>query len=289
MALKDQHPLHDRTDRPEIQYSDTEGRYRLDNLEHGLLETDNVVARYIKKYIAFDFSVRTESGTSPLYNPTVDFTNPQRWVEQTKSSQKDLSENFMSLPIVAIERVGFDILHDRIPHWISDADLSHALYAINKASATDRDKVEYVMTRRPVQVEVQYDIGIICETVSQMNHLKEQFALHESKAWTWDTYHLIVKYSSGMDNNVIADQMSNRVISFNLPITVQSYVLPRENDKDRIDVKVIPTTAYVLVQENVLTSQEMQELFPELYPDPNRRSAIHEKLRRDKFLKLSPF
>lgn len=274
-------------DRPEIQYGDVEGIRRLDDLEHGLIETDNVVARYIKKNIAFDFSTRGDNGTSLLIQPVVDFTNPQRWVDQTKASQKDLTQNFIGLPLIGIERIGFDIMHERIPHWISDSDLSHALFKINKASATDQDKVEFVMTRRPVQVEVQYDIGIIADNVMQMNHLKEQFALHESKAWTWDTYHLIVRYSSGSDNNMVADQMSNRVIGFNIPITVQSYVLPREDNTDRIDVKLIPATSYVHLQENVLTTQEMTELFPELFGQ-EKSDPLKERLQRNKVFK-NPF
>lgn len=268
--------------RPQIQYGDTEGIYRLDNLEHGLLETDNVVARYIKKEIAFPFAPRGGDGQSILVTPTVDFTNPQRWVDQTKASQKDLSQNFMGLPIVAIERMGFDIIHERIPHWISDEDLSYALYRINKASSTDQDKVEFIYTRRPVQVEVQYDINIIADTLQQMNHLKEQFALHESKTWSWDTYQLIVRYSSGSDNNMIADQMTNRVLAFSIPITVQSYILPREDNTERIDIKKVPATSYVHVQENVLTTQEMQEIFPELFEQKKRQTKVAEIIRKNK-------
>lgn len=246
--------------RTDIRYGGVEGVLRTDTLKHGLINTDKAIKDYIQKYIGFEFS----DNEQPI-KPYVTFTNLQRWAEHKNSSEKkDASLDKITLPVIAIKRVGHDILHQRTPHWLSDDDLEYILYKLSEESLTKNPNEFAVITRLPIIVDVQYDITVLCYTQKHLDQIVEQFSLHESKSWTDTSYHLIVKYQSITDSSTIAEQMQERMMQANISLTVESYLLPKENFKERIDIKIIPSSSTVEVQEAVLTSEEFANIFPKL-------------------------
>ena len=223
----------------------------------GLVDIDYAIQWYIENKIASQF---IDPSNQRRVNIDVFMKKPERWIDKKDVSKKDITGNHYKFPLIGINRNGIDIIRDRVPHWISDEQLS---YIINKSynfSHKKDGKPFYKMVRRPVKVDANYEFEIVGSLQSHVNYISEQFVYHEGKYWTdGETYSFRTRYQSVNDATISADQSQERLVISTINASCSGYILPQYAESEDVSMQFIQGDPKLQLDEKIVPADSIKE------------------------------
>ena len=213
----------------------------------GLINFDDVVSRYIKENIAYDFD-----DNGKVIKTNILITKPQRWSEQkAKCTFKNkLDGNHVNLPVITIYRSGGEINNNIVPHWINEELIQVPAGKKRATYFSDYYSDSELVSNLPTSVTLTYDVNVISANKKHNDHLLEQFIHLKSSYWKFDEYPFKASYSSFIDNSESADQSQERIISSSITLDLKGYVRPKLHKKE-------PTTKR---EKRVVSSFQLTEI-----------------------------
>lgn len=217
-------------------------------VKQALIDIDTHVSTYVKTHICSDIS---DNGTS--FNVNLKFANPQRISSQiNRSEEMDYTDSKAELPMIIINRIGIDTQNSIIPTWIPDSLYSYVLNKEYKKQHNQYANIEYLITRVPTNIVVNYDFRILSTTKKHNDILMERFVMNNGKNWSLGKYDVTMKYTAISDSSNTITNDTERIIRSNFSGTAFTKLVPAVRNEDLIKV-VHPLKAVTIQDEEEIT------------------------------------
>lgn len=220
-----------------FQTKEKEPQFKRHDTNATLRDMDSAVKKYIEEEIIPAYELHERDSGKKV---NVLIKNPEKIDKFGEYNFKDdLGEKY-HFPIVAIERMGVDIMGGSVPNWLDDDMVNYLLNIKNKKSIGDQTNKEYYMVRRPSFVQGQYTIEIYTDFMDDNNILTEQFIMNENKYWKKDGHVMQASYTS-INNNYSRDDMgSERTIVASLNLMLSGFILPKYISNYKTPENIVP-------------------------------------------------
>lgn len=207
-----------------------------------LRDMDGAIKKYIEQEITPAYELNEKDSGKKV---TVIIKNPERINKFGEYNLRDdLGEKF-NYPIIAIERIGIDILGGTVPNWMDDEKINYLLNVENKKSFGNDSNKEYYMVRRPSFVQGNYSIDIYTDFMDDNNIITEQFILHENKYWKKDGHVMQAIYTSINQNYNRDDENNERTIISSLNLQLNGFILPKYINSYKKPINILQNSSGV--------------------------------------------
>ena len=147
---------------------------KIEHQEVSFYNVDKLIHDYISEKVAIPYVSSAHSSTDAKSDPittSVYLKQPERASEQIERGKKDKTNTHYHLPAITLKRNSVNILKFRYPHWLNDKSISFRS-KIFSAKSFDRQGDKFIkFSRRPVSVEINYEIEILTSYVEHSNFL----------------------------------------------------------------------------------------------------------------------
>ena len=228
------------------------------NVNIGLYEVDEVLINYMNQRIQPSVTQDNVKVVVPVV-----YANPERWKAVQKDGAVRDKQGRIQLPLILLRRTSMS--RNKMNNPMNRYHYQSFYSGWNKRNAYDRFTVyngihhsqEKVNVVIPDYYDINYEIVLWTEYLSQLNELVEQISFETEDYWgERNQYKFLVNVDEYKIENAIAEN-ADRMVKCYFNMTVKAYLLPEsmlDKQENRVSTTTVGyTTKKVVFKEHIVS------------------------------------